>query len=201
MNAHRPEDASPDLLARADWPAHSERLLLRRATADDVDAVWAFRRLPEVGRWLGWHPEDHDDFRRRYSAGLSHAIVVEPGGEIIADLVVKPQDGWAQREVAPTARGTEAELGWSMAPHRQGNGYATEAVRALLALCFGPLGLRRVTAGAFLANEPSWRLMERVGMRRESLSVQDALHREFGWMDGVLYALLAVEFGSEEHGA
>ncbi len=56
------------------------------------------------------------------------------------------------------------------------------------------LGLRRVTAGCFAANEASWRLMERVGMRREIHTVRESLHRSGEWLDGMGYALLADEW-------
>ena len=62
------------------------------------------------------------------------------------------------------------------------------------------MDFREVEAGAFAANEPSWRLMERVGMRRESYSVKESLHRELGWIDGVLYAMLDEEWRAR-HGA
>ena len=71
---------------------------------------------------------------------------------------------------------------------------ACEAVSAVIDLCFGPLGLRRVHAGCFAANEPSWRLMERLGMRREESSRKTALHRSGEWMDGLTYGLLAEEW-------
>jgi len=67
-------------------------------------------------------------------------------------------------------------------------------VRALVEVCFGPLGLRRVYAQCFADNEPSWRLMERIGMRREQHTVKDSLHRTRGWLDGLAYALLATEW-------
>ena len=56
------------------------------------------------------------------------------------------------------------------------------------------LGARRVVADCFAANEASWRLMERVGMRREQHHVEDSLHAELGWLDGLGYALLATEW-------
>ncbi|MDQ4114774.1 MAG: GNAT family N-acetyltransferase, partial [Actinomycetota bacterium] len=99
-----------------------------------------------------------------------------------------------QTEVREHANGTQAELGWTIDPAHQGNGYATEAVRAVLDVCFGPLGLRRVVAECFADNEASWRLMERLGMRRESHTVKDSLHRTRGWLDGLSYALLAEEW-------
>jgi RimJ/RimL family protein N-acetyltransferase len=104
------------------------------------------------------------------------------------------EDGWAQAEVAEQARGVHAELGWVMNPRHAGHGYASEAVRELIRLCFDELGLRRVAANCFADNEPSWRLMERVGMRREIYSVRDSLHRSGQWMDGMSYALLADEW-------
>ena len=79
-------------------------------------------------------------------------------------------------------------------PAHQGHGYATEALTEVLRVCFEVLGLRRVTAGCFAANEPSWRLMERLGMRRETHTLRESLHRTEGWLDGLEYALLADEW-------
>ncbi|HET8982464.1 MAG TPA: GNAT family protein, partial [Pedococcus sp.] len=92
------------------------------------------------------------------------------------------------------ARGVQAELGWALDPERQGCGYATEAVEALIRLCFEDLGLRRVTANCFADNETSWRLMERLGMRRELHTRRESLHRSGQWLDGLGYALLADEW-------
>ena len=61
-------------------------------------------------------------------------------------------------------------------------------------ICFDDLELRRVTAMGFADNEASWRLMERVGMRRELHAVADALHRSGKWLDSFGYALLAEEW-------
>ena len=88
----------------------------------------------------------------------------------------------------------QAELGWTLDPALGGHGYATEAVAELVRLCFEELGLRRVVASCFADNTPSWRLMERLGMRREQVTVRESLHRELGWVDGLGYALLADEW-------
>jgi RimJ/RimL family protein N-acetyltransferase len=79
-------------------------------------------------------------------------------------------------------------------PAATGNGYASEAVRELLRLCFEGLGLRRVTANVFADNEASCRLAQGVGMRRELYAVQGLLHRDLGWVDGVGYAVLSEEW-------
>jgi RimJ/RimL family protein N-acetyltransferase len=181
------------------WPVRTERLLLRRPVDGDLDATWAFRRLPEVYDWLGAATATYEAYRERYlrKKRLADLIIVELDGRVIGDLMLKVEDGWAQEEVADQGKGVHGELGWTLDPAFGGKGYATEAVRALIALSFGPLGLRRLHANCFFDNEPSWRLMERVGMRREQHAVKESLHRTKGWLDGLQYALLAEEWDAE----
>ena len=176
------------------WPVTTPRLRLRPAEPDDAAALWEYWRLAEVGRWLGWHPRDRADWHETFPSKYLSMLVIEHEGRIVGDLMLRVADGWSQREVREQAEGVQAEIGWVLAPEYGGRGLATEAVEALLSICFEDLGLRRVEAGAFAANEPSWRLMERVGMRRESYSVKESLHRELGWIDGVLYAMLDEEW-------
>jgi RimJ/RimL family protein N-acetyltransferase len=186
------------------WPIRTSRLEIRRCTAEDLDALWEFRRLPEVNRWLGLAPATLEAFRERYldPDRLAATFVIEllPTSDtaraVIGDLMVRIEDAWAQLEVAEAAKGVQAEIGWALDPAFTGHGYATEAVRAAIDVCFGPLGLRRVHAGCFAANEPSWRLMERLGMRQEEFSRKTALHRSGEWMDGVNYGILAEEWPS-----
>jgi len=184
------------------WPIRTPRLEIRRCTPDDLDALWEVRRIPEVNRWLGVAPATREEFRERYLEPdrLAATFVIEllppaqPQPTVIGDLMVRIQDAWAQLEVADDAEGVQAELGWALDPAFAGVGYATEAVRAAIDVCFGPLGLRRVHAGCFADNEPSWRLMERLGMRREEFSRKTGLHRSGEWMDGMNYGLLAEEW-------
>lgn len=190
------------LLENVAWPIRTERLVIRPLQDADIDAVWEYRKLPEVNQWLGRAPATREAFHATYSdpARRATTFVIElPGAHgssstIIGDLMVKLEDGWAQAEVAEQARNTEAELGWVLDPAHTGRGFATEAVRATIDLCFGDLGLRRVHAGCFAVNEPSWRMMERLGMRREEASRKTALHRSGEWMDGLNYGLLAEEW-------
>jgi RimJ/RimL family protein N-acetyltransferase len=50
-----------------------------------------------------------------------------------------------------------------------------------------------VVARCFSDNEASWRLMERLGMRRELHAVRASLHRSGEWLDVYGYAMLACE--------
>lgn len=183
----------PGRLDDVAWPVATDRLVLRRARRDDVDAVLAYRGHPASTEWLGPLP---DDFRTRFVAPerLGLLIAVEREGALIGDVMVSLGDAWAPVAIAHRARGVQAELGWAMRPEETGHGYATEAVGAVIGLCFDVLGLRRVTATCFVANTASWRLMERVGMRREAHTVADALHPSGEWRDGYTYALLADEW-------
>ncbi|WP_043499245.1 GNAT family N-acetyltransferase [Georgenia sp. SUBG003] len=185
----------PALLA-VTWPVRTARLLIRPATPADAETTWRHRRLESVNRWLTRAPDTLADYRTQFSepAALAKTLVLEHEGEVIGDLMVAVEDAWAQAEVTDQARGVQAELGWALHPDHAGQGYATEAVRELIRLCFEDLGLRRVTANCFADNEPSWRLMERVGMRRELHTVRESLHRSKGWLDGMGYALLADEW-------
>lgn len=139
-------------------------------------------------------PTDLASFTDAFDAAIAHHVAVVVDGRVIGDGMIKVGDGWAQREAKAQAAGTLAELGWCLAPEVQGRGYGTELVRELLAIAFRGLGLRRVEAGCFAENVPSWRLMEKVGMRRESHAVKESLHRDGTWRDGFLYALLAEEW-------
>jgi RimJ/RimL family protein N-acetyltransferase len=190
------EDAPVTALHELPWPRRTERLVLRPPVLADAEAIHAYKSLPDVCRWTAGPPPPLEEFRALVAdpEWAGKMLLVERDGEVAGDLYVAVGDAWAQRGVLERAQGVQAHIGWSLAPQHHGSGLATEAVRALLAVLFDELGLRRVVAECFLANEPSWRLMERLGMRREAHAVQDSLHAELGWLDGLTYALLASEW-------
>jgi RimJ/RimL family protein N-acetyltransferase len=179
-----------------DWPVRTERLTIRRATPDDLEATWAFRRLESVARWIASWPRTLEEYATSYSDPdrMASTLVVERDGEVVGDLMLEIGNVWSQTEVVDRARGRQAELGWTFHPDHGGRGHATEAVAELIRLGFEELGLHRVVALCFADNTASWRLMERLGLRREQHNVQDSLHRELGWLDGFGYALLAEEW-------
>jgi RimJ/RimL family protein N-acetyltransferase len=178
------------------WPVRTERLSIRPAVQDDLAAMWQIRRQDSVGRWMTDASKDWDAFvaLSAETKRLDSTLMIERDGIVVGEVMLKIEDAWSQSEVRDRATGVQAELGWCLDPEYEGHGFATEAVRELIRISFDDLGLRRVTALCFADNEPSWRLMERVGMRREAHNVQDSLHRELGWRDGLVYALLADEW-------
>lgn len=190
---------SPPML---ECPLCTDRLTLRPAIADDAEATWKYRQLATVNQWLVGSPADLDGYRRLFSepARLATTVIVALGhgaaAPIIGDFMLRRDDAWAQLDVADQAQNAHAELGWVLDPAHTGHGYATEAVHELLRYCFEDLGVRRVTANCFLDNEASWRLMERVGMRRELHAIQESLHRSGRWLDTVGYAILKDEWSA-----
>ena len=177
-------------------PIETDRLLLRPFEERDLDAMYAIWSRPDVVRLLYQEPQTREQTAEmvRLKAGrrvlradgdyMNLAIDLRSTGELIGDSLL------ALHSVA----NRQGEIGFVLHPDHHGNGYATEASRSLLRIAFEELGLRRLIANAFADNEPSWRLMERVGMRRELYAVKESLHRSGEWLDGISYALLAEEW-------
>jgi len=178
------------------WPKTTERLTLRPAEQRDALPTFAIRSQPEVAHWLTNLPQDPAAWEEGFGERLASTLIVEKDGVVIGDLYLHVQDPWSQAEVREEAAGTVVEIGYLLDPAYAGQGYATEAVREELRICFEEVGVRRVIAQCFADNVPSWRLMERVGMRREQHTKQDSLHRNGEWLDGMMYAILADEWRS-----
>jgi RimJ/RimL family protein N-acetyltransferase len=193
---------SPDL-ATVSWPLVTARLSIRPATKDDLEATWRFRRVPSVGQWLTRLPRARDEYAEQFldPGRLAKTFVVERAGDVVGDLMFSVEDAWSQVEVAEQAQGVQAELGWVISPEHTRQGLATEAVAELMRFGFEELHLRRAFAQCFADNVASWRLMERLGMRREYHAVQESLHRTGEWIDGFRYAILADEWQAARGGS
>lgn len=85
------------------------------------------------------------------------------------------------------------EVWYKLMPSLWGNGYATEILNWELDFAFNHLKLHRISAGCAVENIASYKVMEKVGMRKEGLSVK-ALPLEEGWVDTYEYAILAEEY-------
>jgi RimJ/RimL family protein N-acetyltransferase len=179
------------------WPRRAGSLELRLPTATDMDQVLTWRNRPEVTRWLLRTEVDPDSFRAVWLADVDdpaeHAAVATLDGVVVGTARLSVSDGMGQFD-GDTWRGAEGSLGYLVDPAYAGRGFATAIANALLDLAFTELGLHRVTAGCFAANIASWRVMEKVGMRREQHGVRDSWHAELGWIDGYTYGVLREEW-------
>ena len=87
----------------------------------------------------------------------------------------------------------QGEVGWALGADYRGQGYATEAARALIDYGFSSLCLHRIHADTNSDNLASLRVMERLGMRHEA-QLRDAVCSEGKWVDRVIYGILSDEW-------
>ena len=176
-------------------PIETERLILRRFEARDVDALHAYRADKDVAWFQGWSLDYSRADAEAFVAEQSEIAIGEPGvgaqiaaeskatGTLLGDLYLFV---W---ERDPRL----AQLGYTIERGAWGQGYATEAVLALLGYLFDVRDMHRVTARTDTENERSIRLLERIGMRREAHHRESWFHRE-RWTDEYAYALLQHEW-------
>lgn len=181
------------------WPRPAGPLELRLPTPELLDEVLVWRNDPEVTRWLLRTVVDPEAFVATWLDGiddpLDHSAIAVRGGEVVGTGSLWLTDAMGQTHGDPANYvRAEAGLGYGIAPAHAGRGYATHIARSLLDLAFGELGVHRVTAGCYADNIGSWRVMEKLGMRREQHGVRDSWHAELGWIDGYTYAILADEW-------
>jgi RimJ/RimL family protein N-acetyltransferase len=147
-------------------PIETERLLLRRSRPEDAATISAYRSDPNVNRQQGWDRTDLEGVladivemsgRSPGEPGGWVQFTVEErgGGRIVGDVGLSVADG------EPGV----IKVGYTIDPAFQGLGYATEAIRALVAYAFETLGAELVRAHASAENTPSIRVAEKVGMR------------------------------------
>ena len=183
---------------RVNWPHRTERLLLRPYRETDGNRLVEIRNRPDVWRWLLRTRVDPVAFQAAWLRSVNdphdHSCVVELDRDVIGSGSLEVLDGMGQ-DKGPAER-AEGLLGYILDPAFAGHGYATEIAAELLSIAFDDLGLHRVTAGCFADNTASWRVMEKVGMRREQHGVKDSWHSEIGWVDGYTYAVLRDQWGA-----
>lgn len=179
------------------WPRPAGPLTLRPPTREAIDDILTWRNRSEVTRWLLRTTVDQDAFRAAWLGAVDdprdHSAVAELDGVVVGTGSLEVRDGLGQFD-GDAWRGAEGLLGYIVDPAHAGRGYATAIASAMLDLAFGELGLHRVTAGCFADNVASWRVMEKLGMRREQHGVRDSWHAELGWIDGYTYGILADEW-------
>ena len=174
----------------------TERLRLRPYEDTDCADIVAYSSDSDfwAARNLGWPPTEEGV--REYWEGqkdvdpatdpkwLSLVVELKSEGRVIGNA------GFGVSRVGDLKQGS---MGWLLGTQYQGRGLATEAVRALASYCFTQLGLHRLSARTGHDNRRSWKLMERLGMRREAYFRQSHVV-EGQWRDEYVYAVLAAEW-------
>jgi RimJ/RimL family protein N-acetyltransferase len=143
------------------------RLRLDALRAEDAPALFAYRSDPAVSRWQGWKPVSEAEAARFiadqalvvpdvHGAWWQRAIRLRDTGELIGDVGLHFLDD------------ATVELGITLAPARQRQGYAREAVEVMLDFAFGGLRKQRMLARVAPRNFMCMRLLQGLGMERHA---------------------------------
>lgn len=174
----------------------TERLVIRNFKAEDWRDLYEYLSQKEV---LNYEPEcesDEDDCRKkameRSQGNTFWAVCLKESGKMIGHLYL---------EQTEPKNFLTWELGYIFNPCYYGQGYATEACRGILQYAFEKLGAHRIIARCNPENTASWKLLERLKMRREGHFKKPAFFRKTqdgkpAWHDAFQYAVLEEEWHS-----
>lgn len=176
----------------------TERLILRELLPTDAANVLVFRGDPVV--------QKYDDPPIQTLQEASEFIE-----EMLQASTAEQQQTWAVTLTGsetvigmvslqyPNHRGDRyhrrAEVGYGLARAMWGQGFGSEAVRAVVHYGFAQLGLNRIYAGTIADNHESVRLLEKLGFVREGTRRQHSLEDDGCFHDSAMYGLLRSEWG------
>jgi RimJ/RimL family protein N-acetyltransferase len=146
----------------------TDRLLLRDWRDADLDPFVAMNADPVV---MEFFPETYTEERTRRFVALIRerwtqlgyglwAVERKDTGRFIGYVGLWPA-------TFPAHFTPAVEVGWRLAADQWGHGYATEGARAALDYGFNTVGLDEIVSFTSAINVRSWRVMERLGMRRD----------------------------------
>ena len=143
----------------------TDRLKLRAGSIEDADLVWSASRFSGFNDWMTWDPpkvrSELEEIARKndreWSAGASYTFTIELliSSEGIGRLGVRRVEGpniW--------------NIGYWVHPDYWGNGYATEAAKAILKYLESELSAEKVRTAHAIANAASQRVIEKLGFVR-----------------------------------
>ncbi|MBI9045932.1 MAG: GNAT family N-acetyltransferase [Anaerolineaceae bacterium] len=159
----------------------TERLILRQLTMEDIDFVFQHFHDHSVNQYLMDEPPVAD-------VAQAQEIIefyLEPEGKTHNRWgIVRKTDNlligtcgyhkWSQAYC-------RAEIGYDLSPAFWGQGYMSEALRAVIHNGFERMGLNRIDALVYIKNDPSLQLLKKLGFKQEGLL------RDYFCLDGVFY--------------
>jgi RimJ/RimL family protein N-acetyltransferase len=178
-------------------PIVTKRLILRRYTYGDIPDVLELASCPSFAGLISENTQVTEEVVREY---IDRQISYQPfeKDKVFELAVERKEDGRVIGLLGMIRRDhLQAEVGWGLGVEYRGQGYATEAASALIDYGFGSLGLHRIYADTSSDNMASWRVMERLGMRREGL-LRGSVYKEGKWLDTIIYGMLEDEWRGTE---
>jgi RimJ/RimL family protein N-acetyltransferase len=174
----------------------TNRLILRDFVDDDGQAVHAYASDPPVTQFMEWGPNTIQQTQAFIERARAQARQL-PRNEYHLAVVMKDGDrliGGCSLVVEPNR---QAMLGYCHHRDQWGKGYATEAAGALLEFGFETLRLHRIYSTADVLNVGSWRVMEKIGMKREG-QLRESVWCKGRWRNSYLYSILEQEWAASQ---
>lgn len=165
----------------------TDRLHIRYFNENDLASVHSYMSDPNIVEHL---PEDV------FSERDSMEFIGKNMGENAKNLAISLKDDERlighmvfHKWFAPDT----LEIGWVINSLFQGKGYASEAAYRLLEYGFNSLSSHRIIATCQPENVASWKIMEKIGMRKEG-HFKQCIYRRGKWIDEYFYAILSKEW-------
>lgn len=177
----------------------TERLIIRNFQSNDWKDLHDYLSVEEVLKYEPGNVCNEVDCKKmafeRSQSNIFMAVVLRENNKMVGHIYFK--------QTKPFEFLTW-ELGYIFNPRYYGNGYATEACSRILQYGFEVLKVHRVIAMCNPENYSSWRLLERLLMRREGHHMKKAFFHKNDvgqpiWHDAYQYAILAEEWASKDN--
>jgi ribosomal-protein-alanine N-acetyltransferase len=145
----------------------TKRLILRKATKNDVLDLLEYASDTETVKYLDWSGANTKD---EILKGIIDFHWANPGVWVIEFKETQKCIGTIDIRLKPEHE--KAEFGFVLNRNYWNNGYMTEVLSVILRLCFIKLDLNRVESFHYVGNEGSGKVMQKCGMKFEGISEQ-----------------------------
>lgn len=182
------------------FPIETRRLLIRPYEEKDLEDILNFSSTTDfwLARTLNWQPTNEGIKKYWETRRLKEPLSDVDQLDLLVEWKEKKQViGNTNIKVSTEGDNKQGSIAWLLGNKFQGQGFASEAVKALVTFGFDHLNLHRISARTSRDNIRSWLLMERIGMRREAHFKQSSLVNG-EWQDEFIYAVLDGEWRSKQ---
>jgi len=172
----------------------TQRLRLAPLVESDALAMYEYRSDPEVCRYQSFEPGALLDVKA-FIAGLQSNSFDAPGTWFQFAIRHKELD-YLIGDIGVHCMADDphqAEIGFTVGPRHQGQGFGTEAVSSILGHLFDSTRKHRVFASVDPRNVPCIALLKRVGMRQEA-HFRKSLWFKGEWVDDMVFGMLESEW-------
>ena len=175
----------------------TDRLVLRNFRKDDADGLYAYLHEPSVSCFLSIRLESilnaEQEAEKRSKSDEYIAVCEKSSGKLVGDVFAVPEKH--EKDVFG--------VGWNFNQNFQGQGYASEAARALFSYLFTAQNARRLYAYVEDTNIPSESLCQKLGMRKEGhfidfVSFKNDANGNPVYENTMQYALLKREWQAQQ---